>query len=1162
MKKRLTHLLLAAALAVAGSSSVRAGTEFWNFDDWLSGSITNLVIAGDDTSWALNDWEKYWDGNPPPGGDPSTNGYLQITPAAGGRQVAVAFPDIDDGAPIKAFKFTMDVRAGNGTVERPADGFSISYVRENDVALSNVVQFVNPLTGRGIPFGFAGGDGCDQANSPAGAGTLENGTKTGISIVFDAWQGNELPNTATNPNCTDDNDVEGIAVRVDDRTLIQVPLLQRNAPGGCADTNSMQTGPWSNDGGSYFNLSWCKLEVEKTADNKVNVTWKGRKILDGYQLQDYSPHKGRLLLAGRTGGNNQNVHIDNISLETTPAIEPLLKSLAVNANLRGWTLVLEDFPPSAVTTVTEVRWNNVDVTSSVNVSRSGLETSVVYTQANRLPSGSANAVRVRFETSLGQTIEVAANVATPGYFLMPPAYALPASAVSGQARGIALGQAWQTLAENRNSQGDNKINWTEEQLLGLWGANLATVPSPASTPVIDFRNGGDTGNFRVGGAGTGFWEGPDYSIQTTFGIGTNPLKSNTDDGALEWFAYVNFPTAGDYTMVVNSDDGFQLSTARNSRDRMGDVISFFNAGRGAGTGLGAGTIQRVIVDQAGVYAIRGIIFNRAGGFDVEWYTRDGDQLYLVNGDAAPQALQAWQNAIGTGAYVSSAIPVRSAVDVAGNQKIIIELANGSTTVNSGSIVLKVDGATVSPTITGSTRIELNPIGPNNLWPSGSSHSIELTFQDSASTSYSYAWSFTVAPYTLLTGGAPLGSEDPTKAGFMYKTYQVSPNGTTQLPNRIHVGEQVLKGLWGANTATLASGPVTDVINFDINQGAQGFFNANNGYPEALIPGIPGTGSNPTESFACEITTYVEFTNAGFFSLVFNSDDGFWTTAGLGAPSKVGQLTILSPPGLAGDKAAVMPAYNALQDYQTTNDVTAEVVVANPLFADAPLVNAAQAAGKIVLCYRGVNAFADKIQRCAAAGAVGVIVVQNRPDANPADGNFPIEMGATTGPIPAVMIFLADGNALTNAIGAGTVTARLNAMPNFAQALGRADVGRGASDTIYNVVVQTPGLYPLRTMWWQGGGGGNAEWASIRTGSRALLNDLNHPAHLRTFYGLSIVPSPEISISRDGNDIVLTYTGTLQSATAVGGPYTDVTGASSPHRIPVNSGPQLFLRTRN
>ena len=39
---------------------------------------------------------------------------------------------------MKAFKVTADLRVGNGT-ETPADGFSISYVREPDPALYNAL---------------------------------------------------------------------------------------------------------------------------------------------------------------------------------------------------------------------------------------------------------------------------------------------------------------------------------------------------------------------------------------------------------------------------------------------------------------------------------------------------------------------------------------------------------------------------------------------------------------------------------------------------------------------------------------------------------------------------------------------------------------------------------------------------------------------------------------------------------------------------------------------------------------------------------------------------------------------------------------------------------------------------------------------------------------
>jgi hypothetical protein len=444
-----------SALAVGLASGARAGTEVFDFDDWFNGPVTNLVFAADDTSFSTMSWQQFFDGNPPtPGGDPLTNGFLQLTPAVDGRNCAVVFPDIDSGAPVKAFKLTIDVRAGNPADAdgRPADGFSISYVREGDVALSNVVEYVNPNTGRGIVYGYAGGDSDAQTLDPVGSGNAENGSKSGVAISFDTWAGNRMPDTGAGG--VPGPDVEGLTVRVDDKTLVQVPMPVRNAD--CANDQSLQTGTFLNDGGiSYNHLGWCRLEVEKTADNKVNVTWKGRLILDGYQLAAYSPHKGRLLLAGRTGGNNQYVHFDNITLETTPAIEPLVKSYAVNvSDLKGWTLTLEDFPPSTVTNVTSVIWNGVNVTSSVNISRTGLDTLIVYTQADRLPANSANQVEVTFQTSLDQTITAFANATTPDYFAMPPAYALPASAVPGK--------PWLKTATARattNSTGPRNRSW-------------------------------------------------------------------------------------------------------------------------------------------------------------------------------------------------------------------------------------------------------------------------------------------------------------------------------------------------------------------------------------------------------------------------------------------------------------------------------------------------------------------------------------------------------------------------------------------------------------------------------------------------------------------------------------------------------------------------------
>lgn len=56
-------------------------------------------------------------------------------------------------------------------------------------------------------------------------------------------------------------------------------------------------------------------------------------------------------------------------------------------------------------------------------------------------------------------------------------------------------------------------------------------------------------------------------------------------------------------------------------------------------------------------------------------------------------------------------------------------------------------------------------------------------------------------------------------------------------------------------------------------------------------------------------------------------------------------------------------------------------------------------------------------------------------------------------------------------------------------------------------------------------------------------------------------APEIAISRSGASVVITFTGRLQSATDPAGPYSDVTGASSPHTVPATTDPRFFRSTQ-
>ena len=267
--------IYAVLLALLGISAHAGQATF----DFTSDPTSTLEIGGN---------------NPQPwmesGGNPG--GFLAITYPVGGQYTGFVFPDIDDGGVITAFRFEADLRVGNSTGDRAADGFSISIARANDPVLGDIGNAGN----------FAGS-------------IPEGGSTTGIAISFDTWAGNTY---------SDGGDIEGILVRVDDKTVLRHSVPTRH--GACDDATSLQTGPWDEqywanagdplDPASWAGLCWQPLVVNLDEAAKLTVIWKGVTVLDSFQT-DFFPSAGRLVLAGRTGGANEHTHIDNIKLTTT-----------------------------------------------------------------------------------------------------------------------------------------------------------------------------------------------------------------------------------------------------------------------------------------------------------------------------------------------------------------------------------------------------------------------------------------------------------------------------------------------------------------------------------------------------------------------------------------------------------------------------------------------------------------------------------------------------------------------------------------------------------------------------------------------------------------------------------------------------------------------------
>jgi hypothetical protein len=103
-------------------------------------------------------------------------------------------------------------------------------------------------------------------------------------------------------------------------------------------------------------------------------------------------------------------------------------------------------------------------------------------------------------------------------------------------------------------------------------------------------------------------------------------EGGNDNVAAEALTFVEIPAAGLYTMVVNSDDGFQVS-AGTATSPKAIVLGQFDAGRGS-----SDTEFYFRAEQPGVYFFRLLYFEGGGGANVEWFTVNNDgSRALLNG---------------------------------------------------------------------------------------------------------------------------------------------------------------------------------------------------------------------------------------------------------------------------------------------------------------------------------------------------------------------------------------------------------------------------------------------------------------------------------------------------------------------------------------------------
>jgi hypothetical protein len=1141
LRRKLKSAGLLLALGSLALHSQAASVLFdFNTDPTTSGLLT-IYNSGGTTMWV-----------PTGGAGAATNandGYLQITAAQGSQRGAIIFSDFDAGQVVKAFTFEADVRIGNGTTQ-PADGFSINYVRANDPVLSTA----NPANDNV----WATGPNC-EANLP------EEGATTGIGIGFDAWNSG-----GTAPFCNEADqsigpDIPAVSVRVDGTLLTQFATPTLN--GSCTDPTSLQTGP--NDGtGNPDILCWAHVKVVLDTNAVLNVYWKGKQILTNYQTA-YFPSAGRLAFVGRTGGSWENHHVDNIQITTIPA------SIAVVGGVTGFpdgfSITVSDSGSSVV--------NPASVTTTLNgspvtpaVTKNGLVTTALYHgYPLLLAPGSTNTVTIHALDGNNNPIDGTRTFVTPNYLTINGSLAV--TGVNTTAPGFRI-LPWQSAGE------PNRTYWSLEQIAGLHGPNNADLTQATDGGYIDYTT--NEINFNItpssvlgGGEAGNFTTNNGYADALFPGIpGANGLNGSTAENIL---GFIRFANAGVYTMGVNSDDGFLVSMGRNPNDRFARTLGQFDGGRGS-----SDTTWIMAVTNAGIYPIRLLWENGNGeagnGANLEWFTVNNGIKVLINDPSVTNTtgVTVFYQGPALPAYVSHINPLNG-MTTARADTLWAQLTDAGTTVNGGSISLKVNGTALTTTITkvgsvttikGADTTHLLPAGTNN---------VTLVWSDSAATTTTNTWSFVVMPYVTLDArmSAPLSAADLSVPGIVMKVSQVDPcmpaaffggpsdcgDGTA---NSVDGANGMIAGLYypwyGTNSAYVGTVPAPDVVdtntytfywnsqvNFNENGSAGDFGNDN------LVPGLPSfdgiSGNRPNDSYSMSFDTYVAFPSAGYYIMGVSSDDGFRLTQGWGLPRPILHVKGAS---VERDVLAIPSTPSSVRDNVwlgalPTTPITAPIAYVDT--SECPSPTTMNLAGKIALidgnrcggdgADGGYNAL---VAMCQARGALAVIV-----QASPSWGTPEIMGGGTNViTIPALHINGFNGEKdwfHTN----GPLVATISGDNHIK--MGEADFGKGMDHRDFSFIVPVAGVYPLHLIYEQGGGGAGIEWQSIAgpdiavdTTNRFLVNDNSASSPLLVYRAVTTPPKFLSQTLQNGTLTLVWFGGgTLQQNNSVVSPgtWTDV-----------------------
>lgn len=844
-------------------------------------------------------------------GGVNNSGVLKLTTNVNSHQSTFVIDDIDAGAAIGGFDATWKMRIGGGS-GTPADG----------------VSFVFGKFGADL----GGADDTTWGEEGPGAGSIE-----GLTVVFDIYNNGSSEAPAI--------DLKWNGVEVATRKFPIATLRSGTA--------------------------FWDVKVHVDTDGTLDLVYNNQIIYTNVPI--FQPTAGRFAFGARTGGLNENQFVDDLSITTVPASGPYIRSLSPagpGAHPEGLVAVqVVDFttqvnPASIVlkfddVTVTPIVSKEGDVTTIAYNHPGVLETNSTHswslTYADNAPTPNVNTTGASFSVGTFPTIPAEYAVSSvdttkPGFktrvYQMPVArtpgdvntIAAAERAIAGGYIDPATGTTYANTADLTAVGTDgffvdeNVINWSEEAG-GIERGSFTTTSTPPSTD------------------------------EPVPGI---PGAPGTDNYVAETWMYLDLK-AGAYRFIVNSDDGFRFSTARGVGDVTGQVLGSFNGGKGA-----SDVAFDFAVTQDGFYPFRLLWWEGGGASNLELIMIDTatGQKVLINDATAP--VKSYRETTDTSPYVSRVSPEPGQNFNAPDTDITVQITDGATQVNAGSLTVQLDGTDLvgtSSKANGVTTFTRTGSLSTLLAPGAHTGRIIYSITEGGNAvTVTNEWTFSVVQYGVIPVANKVQTGSATGAGFIAKVHQLARTANTtqgdsdRFPgdgNRMPRPEvQLAEGY--INTSTGQPFPnvaipdadadfifsIPGVLNFNtgltgtapnrtLTTGNSGVFGT-----DEPMPGLGAAGDTERaalsngglDNYVAEFTTYLDL-KAGSYLFAFNSDDGFIASSAPDVHDTLGTLLGFFNGGRGNANPIPQPTGNPnpTPGANTGNTVFAAVVPADGVY---------------------------------------------------------------------------------------------------------------------------------------------------------------------------------------------------------------------------------------